>query len=138
DTMELKLSNEAEDALLTDSTGSFAIWVASLIHCVIQLLENLPEEGPNGSARGTTEVQVVDAVTGAWSQICVHLSDPLFNFVLNMIFDYASTNVRSNAVCVIHQLVECIANAHPKKTLVMFLPFCAANIHTEIEHGVSS
>ncbi|KAG1826229.1 uncharacterized protein BJ212DRAFT_1444172 [Suillus subaureus] len=130
DTMELKLSNEAEDALLKDSTGSFASWVASLIHRVIQLLENLPEEGPDGSAGGTTEVQVVDAVTGACSQICVHLSDPLFDLVLNMIFDYASTNVRSNAVRAIHQLVECIANAHPKKTLAKFLP--------SIEHGASS
>ncbi|KAG1867785.1 hypothetical protein DFJ58DRAFT_859984 [Suillus subalutaceus] len=138
DTMELKLSNEAEDALLRDSTGSFASWVASFIRRVIQLLENLPEEGPNGSAGGTTEVQVVDAVTGACSQICVHLSDPLFDLVLNMIFDYASTNVRSNAVRAIHQLVECIANAHPQKTLAKFLPFCAANIRTEIEHGASS
>jgi proteasome activator subunit 4 len=55
DTMELKLSNEAEDALLRDSTGSFASWVASFIRRVIQLLENLPEEGPNGSVGGTTE-----------------------------------------------------------------------------------
>lgn len=138
DTMELKLSNEAEDALLRDSTGSFASWVASFIRRVIQLLENLPEEGPNGSAGGTTEVQVVDAVTGACSQICVHLSAPLFDLVLNMIFDYASTNVRSNAVRAIHQLVECIANAHPEKTLAKFFPFCAANIRTEIEHGASS
>lgn len=81
---------------------------------------------------------MVDAVTGACSQICVHLSDPLFDLVLNMIFDYASTNVRSNAVRAIHQLVECIANAHPEKTLFKFLPFCVANIRTEIEHGASS
>lgn len=138
DTIQLKLSNEAEDALLRDSTGSFASWIASFIRRVIQLLENLPEEGPNGSTGGTTEVQVVDAVTSACSQICVHLSDPLFDLVLNMIFDYASTNVRSNAVRAIHQLVECIANAHPEKTLFKFLPFCVANIRTEIEHGASS
>ncbi|KAG0692908.1 hypothetical protein DFH29DRAFT_816970 [Suillus ampliporus] len=92
----------------------------------------------NGSAGGTTEVEVVDAVTGACSQICVHLSDSLFELVLNMTFNYASTNVRSNAVHAIHQLVECIANAHPAKTLVKFLPFCAVNIHTEIKHGASS
>ncbi|KAG1755021.1 uncharacterized protein EDB91DRAFT_1096855 [Suillus paluster] len=138
DAMELKLPNEVEDALLKDSTASFASWVASFIRRVIQLLENLPEEGVNGSAGGTTEVQVVDAVTGACSQICVHLSNSLFDLVLNMIFDYASTNVRSNAVRAIHQLVECVANAHPAKTLAKFLPFCAANIRTEIEHGASS
>ena len=48
----------------------------------------------------------VDAVTGACSQICIHLSDSLFDLVLNMIYDYASTNVRSNAVRAIHQLVD--------------------------------
>jgi proteasome activator subunit 4 len=83
-------------------------------------------------------VEVVDAVTGACSQICVHLSDSLFDLVLNMIFDYASTNVRSNAVRAIHQLVECVANAHPEKTLAKFLSFCVENIRTEIEHGASS
>ena len=58
--------------------------------------------------------------------------------VLNMVFDYASTNVRANAVRAIHQLVECVANANPVKTLAKFLPFCAQNIRTELEHGASS
>lgn len=38
-----------------DSTGSFPDWIASFIRRVIQLLENLPEEGPNGSSGGPTE-----------------------------------------------------------------------------------
>lgn len=84
------------------------------------------------------KVQVIDAVAGACSQICVHLSDPLFDLVLNMVFDYASTNVRSNAVRAVHQLVECLANANPEKTLAKFVPFCARNIRVEIEHGASS
>jgi len=83
-------------------------------------------------------VQVVDAVTGACSQICVHLSEPLFDLVLQMVYDYASTNVRSNAVRAIHQLVECVANADPVKTLERFLPFCEANIQLELENGASS
>jgi proteasome activator subunit 4 len=83
-------------------------------------------------------VQVVDAVTGACSQICVHLSEPLFDMVLNMVYDYASTNVRTNAVRAIHQLVECVANANPVKTLAKFFPLCVANIRTELENGASS
>ncbi|KAG6902315.1 hypothetical protein C0995_001694 [Termitomyces sp. Mi166 len=90
--IEQRLTNEEEDALLKDSTGNLSDWVASFIRRVIQLFENLPDEGPDGSAGGTTEVQLVDAVTGACSQICVHLSEPLFDLVLNMIFDYASSN----------------------------------------------
>jgi proteasome activator subunit 4 len=134
----LRLTDAEEDALLRDTTGSFADWIASFIRRVIQLLENLPEEGADGSVGGTTEVQVVDAVTGACSQICVHLSEPLYDLVLNMVFDYASTNVRSNAVRAIHQLVECVANADPIKTLARFLPFCSRNIRLELENGASS
>ncbi|EGN99641.1 hypothetical protein SERLA73DRAFT_159863 [Serpula lacrymans var. lacrymans S7.3] len=135
---ENELSNEDEDKILKDTTGSFATWLGDLIGRIIQLLENLPEEGVGGTAGGTTEVQVVDAVTGAFNQICVHLSDSLFDLVLKMIYDYASTNVRSNAVRAIHQLVECVANANPEKTLAKFFPFCVQNILTEIDHGASS
>lgn len=135
---ESPLSRKEENSLLRDSTGSFPDWVASFIRRVIQLLENLPEEGPSGSRAATTEVQVIDAVTGACSQICVHLSEPLFDLVLNMVYDYASTNVRANAVRAIHQLVECVANADPVKTLAKFFPFCEANIKIELENGASS
>jgi proteasome activator subunit 4 len=55
-----------------------------------------------------------------------------------MVFDYASNNVRPNAVRAIHQLVECVANADPLKTLAKFLPFCARNIRMELENGASS
>ncbi|EEB99468.1 hypothetical protein MPER_00851, partial [Moniliophthora perniciosa FA553] len=138
DTTEPKLTEEEEDTLLRDTTASFADWITNLIRRVIQLMENLPEEGPNGSSGGTTEIQVVNAVAGACNQICVHLSEPLYDLVLNMVFEYASTNVRSNAVRAIHQLVECIANANPEKTLARFLPFCERNIRTELENGASS
>ena len=83
-------------------------------------------------------VNLVDAVCAAFSQICVHLSEPLYDMVLNMVYDYASSNVRTNAVRAIHQLVECVANANPQKTLAKFLPMCIANIRNELEHGASS
>ncbi|KAI0308000.1 hypothetical protein B0F90DRAFT_1813347 [Multifurca ochricompacta] len=127
------LSKDEEDALLRESTAGFPDWIASFIRRVILLFDNLPEE-----AGGATEVQLVDAVTNACSQICIHLSDSLFDLVLNMIFDYASTNVRPNAVRAVHQLVECVANAHPAKTLAKFVPFCIHNIEVELENGASS
>lgn len=51
--LELRLTNREEDALLKDTTGSFADWVTSLIRRVIQLLENLPEE--DGNTGGASE-----------------------------------------------------------------------------------
>jgi proteasome activator subunit 4 len=83
-------------------------------------------------------VHVVDAVAGACSQICTHLSEPLFDLVLNTIFDYASTAVRSNAVRAIHQLVECVATANPVKTLDKFFHFCLQRIQVELDGGASS
>ncbi|KAI0076264.1 hypothetical protein K474DRAFT_1757648 [Panus rudis PR-1116 ss-1] len=133
-----QLSKEEEDAVLRNMSGQFADWVAAFLRRVILLFENLPEEGANGNAGGQTEVQLVDAVSAAFSQICVHLSEPLYDMVLNMVFDYASENVRTNAVRAIHQLVECVANADPVKTLAKFIPFCTANIKIELEHGASS
>jgi proteasome activator subunit 4 len=58
--------------------------------------------------------------------------------VLNMVFDYASTTVRPNAVRALHSLVECVSNVNPEKALRKFLPFCVHNIRTEIENGASS
>ncbi|THH19718.1 hypothetical protein EW146_g1513 [Bondarzewia mesenterica] len=130
---ESDLTREQEDELLREATGGFPEWIASFIRRVIVLFDNLPEE-----AGGATEVQLVDAVTNACSQICIHLSDPLFDLVLNMIFDYASTNVRPNAVRAVHQLVECVANADPVKTLAKFLPFCVKNLYCELDNGASS
>lgn len=145
------LSRDEEDALLRESTADFPDWIANFIRRVILLFDNLPEEA-GGATEGQWRVfhnvsiktlplfsvQLVDAVTNACSQICIHLSDPLFDLVLNMIFDYASTNVRPNAVRAVHQLVECVANAHPAKALAKFVPFCIKNIEVELENGASS
>lgn len=48
------LNDDDEDALLKDSTASFADWVTGFIRRVIILLENLPEEGVNGLSTGGT------------------------------------------------------------------------------------
>jgi proteasome activator subunit 4 len=49
---EPKLSKKDEDALLRETTRTFADWVTGFIRRVIRLLENLPEEGQGG---GDTE-----------------------------------------------------------------------------------
>ncbi|KAJ7785985.1 hypothetical protein B0H16DRAFT_1488812 [Mycena metata] len=133
DTEFPRLSDEEEDRLVQDTTGSFADWVTQFIRRVYQLQENLPEEGG-----GASEVQVVDAVGRACQTICAHLSEPLYDLVLNMVYDYASTNVRSNAVRGIHLLIEALANANPVKCLAKFFPLCERNIRIELENGASS
>lgn len=49
---EQNLTGAEEEALLRESTASFADWIANFIRRVILLLENLPEEGTDGSPRG--------------------------------------------------------------------------------------
>ncbi|KAF7339921.1 Membrane protein [Mycena venus] len=128
-----RLSDKEEDKLVQDTTASFADWVTQFIRRVYQLQENLPEEGG-----GASEVQVVDAVGRACQTICAHLSEPLYDLVLNMVYDYASTNVRSNAVRGVHLLIEALANANPVKCLAKFFPLCERNIRVELENGASS
>ena len=55
---EVELSKEEEDAILRDTAGTFADWVAAFLRRVILLFENLPEEGPNGAAGGATEGEI--------------------------------------------------------------------------------
>ncbi|KAJ7462702.1 hypothetical protein B0H11DRAFT_2310714 [Mycena galericulata] len=133
DTEFPRLSDEEEDRLVQDTTGSFADWVTHFIRRVYQLQENLPEEGG-----GASEVQVVDAVGRACQSICAHLSEPLYDLVLNLVYDYAATTVRSNAVRGIHLLIEALANANPVKCLAKFFPLCERNIRIELENGASS
>lgn len=68
----------------------------------------------------------------------MHLSDPLFDLALNLVYDYASTTVRPNCVHAVHQLVECISSANPAKALEKFLPFCINTIQVELHNGASS
>ncbi|KAF8213398.1 hypothetical protein K438DRAFT_1902498 [Mycena galopus ATCC 62051] len=133
-----RLSDEEEDLLVQDTTGSFADWVTQFIRRVYQLQENLPEEGGGASEGAFARVQVVDAVGRACQTICAHLSDPLYDLVLNMVYDYTSTNVRSNAVRGVHLLIEALANANPAKCLAKFFPLCERNIRIELENGASS
>ena len=52
---DTELTHEEEDAILRDTADTFASWVTAFLRRVILLFENLPEEGPNGTAGGATE-----------------------------------------------------------------------------------
>lgn len=157
DAFDSHLSREQEDNLLRQSTTGFADWIATFFRRVIGLLENLPEEMPgdvpssNGNdADGTTSILnsnhpsepslagVADMVLELCEQICIHLSEPLFDLVLTLVYDYATTNVRSNAARFMHALVQCVAAANPAKTLAKFIPYCVGCIPYELAHGASS
>jgi len=63
---------------------------------------------------------------------------PLFDLVLNLVYDYATTNARSNSVRAFGQLVACLVRVQPEKTMGKFLPHCIAQIEEELKHCASS
>ena len=84
------------------------------------------------------EEAVLKSIKGALDILCLQLSDPLFDLVLRLVFDYGTTNARSNAVRAFGQLVACLARVQPEKVLAKFLPFCIGQIKEELKHGASS
>jgi proteasome activator subunit 4 len=155
---EPRLNRAEERSLVRDTTASFAgtgyfyfltvilaefafslDWLVSLFHRVLALFENLPEEGgKKNTTGGKSEESVLKSVKGMLDVICLHLSDRLFDLVLNLVFDYAMTNAKSNAVRPFGQLVACLARVRPEQTMAKFLSPCIAQIEEELKHGASS
>ncbi|KAF8274047.1 hypothetical protein EI94DRAFT_1714621 [Lactarius quietus] len=133
------LSRAEERILVRESTAGFADWVTSLFRRVLSLYENLPEEGGRrNTTGGKQEESVIKSIKSMLDLICLHLSDPLFDLVLKLVYDYVTTNSKSNAVKAIGQLISSLALAHPVKTIDKFLPFCLSQIKEELKHGASS
>ncbi|KAJ7456643.1 hypothetical protein FB451DRAFT_1276697 [Mycena latifolia] len=133
------LSKDEERALVRDSTANFADWVTSLFRRVLALYENLPEEGGRkNTTGGKQEETVLSAIKSMIDIVCLHLSDHLFDLVLRLVYDYGTTNAKSNAVRAFGQLVGCLARVRPEATLAKFLPFCIAQVEEELKHGASS
>ncbi|KAF9015006.1 hypothetical protein BDQ17DRAFT_1418131 [Cyathus striatus] len=129
-----RLTREEERALVRDSN-----WVVSLFRRIFALYENLPEEGGRrNTTGGKQEESVLKSIKSMMDIVCLHLSDSLFDLVLNVVYDYATTNAKSNSVRAFGQLVACLARARPEKTLPRFLPFCISQIEEELKHGASS
>ncbi|CCA68831.1 hypothetical protein PIIN_02692 [Serendipita indica DSM 11827] len=90
---EPRLPDNEEDALVKESTSSFSNFITSWFHRVITLMENLPEEGQPGTrAGGEDEVAVIDNVGTTCYSICQHLSEPLFDLVLNLMHETTSSS----------------------------------------------
>ncbi|KAJ6501707.1 hypothetical protein C8R47DRAFT_1108448 [Mycena vitilis] len=133
------LSRDEERTLVRDSTASFADWVTSLFRRVLALYENLPEEGGrNNKTGGKQEENTLTAIKAMVDIVCLHLSDHLFDLVLRLVYEYGTTNAKSNAVRAFGQLVGCLARVRPEQTLAKFLPFCIAQVEEELKHGASS
>jgi proteasome activator subunit 4 len=114
-------------------------WVTSLFRRVLALYENLPEEGGrNNKTGGKTEENTLTAIKAMIDIVCLHLSDHLFNLVLRLVYEYGTTNAKSNAVKAFGQLVGCLARVRPEETLAKFLPYCIAQVEEELKHGASS
>ena len=152
-----RLSRSEERSLVRDSTAGFAgrpavaererlslttfstDWLVSLFRRVFALFENLPEEGGRkNTTGGKQEENVLKSIKSMLDVICLHLSDQLFDLVLNLVYEYATTNAKSNAVRAFGQLVACLARVRPGKTIAKFLPHCVTQIEDELKHGASS
>ncbi|EIW86450.1 hypothetical protein CONPUDRAFT_78796 [Coniophora puteana RWD-64-598 SS2] len=133
------LSVEEERTLTRESTAAFADWVVSLFRRVISLYENLPEEGgKKNTTGGKQEETVLKAIKGMLVIVCLHLSDHLYDLVLNLVYDYATTNAKSNAIRPLGHLVASLARARPQKTVDKFIPICSLQVREELAHGASS
>jgi len=152
------LSKDDERALVRDSTAGFAgrisvcsaqhdclilsfkliDWVTSLFRRVLALYENLPEEGgKKHTTGGKQEEGVLKSIKGMLDVVCLHLSDQLFDLVLNLTYNYATTNAKSNAVRAFGQMVACLARVRPEQTMAKFLPYCVGQVEEELKHGAS-
>ncbi|TFK57500.1 ARM repeat-containing protein [Heliocybe sulcata] len=133
------LDRDEERALVRESTAGFADWVTALFRRVLALFENLPEEGgKRGTTGGKQEENVLKSIKSTLDVVCLHLSDQLFDLVLKLVYDYGTTNAKSNAVRAFGQLVACLARVKPQETMDKFFPFCAMQIREELKHGASS
>lgn len=115
---ESALSRDDERALVRDSTAGFAgtcrpcsrllavdelhaaDWVVSLFRRVFALYENLPEEGGRRNTVPKQEETIIQSTKGTLDVVCLHLSDSLFDLVLKIVFEHATTNAKSNSVAV--------------------------------------
>jgi proteasome activator subunit 4 len=103
------------------------------------LYENLPEEGgKRNTTGGKPEENMLKSIKSMLDIVCLHLSDQLFDLVLNLVFNYATTNAKSNAVRAFGEMIGCLSRAKPKETIAKFLPYCIPQIEEELRHGASS
>lgn len=113
-------------------------WVILLVRRILALYENLPEEGgKKNTTGGKQEESMLKSIKSMMDVICLHLSDQLFDLVLNLLHEYAMTNAKSNAVQAFGQLIACMARVKPAQTMAKFLSPCISQVEEELKHGAS-
>ncbi|KLO18849.1 hypothetical protein SCHPADRAFT_819201 [Schizopora paradoxa] len=121
-----------------DKQLSFQSWVTKFFEQAILFVDNLPRGiQDSDESLGTPERIALISIMKACKQVIMHLSDVLFDNVLEQIFTYTNTSVTTQNIFV-HKLAGYLVNASPQKTFAKFLPACIANIKTELEFGASS
>ncbi|KAK4048054.1 Proteasome activator BLM10 [Microbotryomycetes sp. JL221] len=135
---EPQLSRREEDELVRMSTAGFPDWVSSFFRQVMTLFDALPEPGKGSRNGGKIEDQMTQTIIAACDFVCAHLSPPLFDLALDIVYREISTSARSNSARAVSQLVSCFARANSVKTLKKCFSACDIHIRGELEGGASS
>lgn len=135
---EPKLTRAQEDAVLRDTTADFPDWVCKFFRQVIVVFEALPEPGKGNRTGGKSEETMTQTMIAACDQVCMQLSDPLFDMALDMVYEHITTSIHANSSKAVSGLIACFTRASPAKTFAKFFPRCDAGIRAELESGASS
>ncbi|KAM0792923.1 hypothetical protein ACM66B_002682 [Microbotryomycetes sp. NB124-2] len=135
---EPQLTRREEDELVRMSTAGFPDWVSSFFRQILSLFDALPEPGKGSRNGGKMEDQMTQMIIAASDFICLHLSGPLFELALDIVFREVSTTARSNSARAVSQLISCFARADAATTLKKCFDACDTHIRAELEGGASS
>ncbi|KAK4046499.1 Proteasome activator BLM10 [Microbotryomycetes sp. JL201] len=135
---EAQLTRREEDELVRMSTAGFPDWVSNYFRQVLTLFDALPEPGKGSRNGGKLEDQMTQMIMAASDFICSHLSPPMFDLALDIVFREISTTARSNSARAVSQLLSCFARANAAATLQKCFDVCDTHIRLEIESGASS
>ena len=81
---------------------------------------------------------LVAAVCSVLYNIVLHASEPLYDMVLKLVFDYVSSTIAPGALFAVSELVGCVSGGNIEKALAKFFPFAANNVVLELKRGASS
>ncbi|GAA6053733.1 hypothetical protein JCM3770_003189 [Rhodotorula araucariae] len=135
---EPRPSRQEEDDAVRTMTAGFPDWVSGFFRGVLAVFAALPEPGKGSRNGGKMEDQMTQTLIAACDFVCGQLSPSLFDLALDIVYDEATTNVRTNSARVTSQLVSCFARADAAKTLDKFFTLCDRRIRQELEGGAGS
>ncbi|KPV77183.1 uncharacterized protein RHOBADRAFT_25084 [Rhodotorula graminis WP1] len=135
---EPKPSRQEEDDAVRTMTAGIPDWVSSFFRGVLAVFEALPEPGKGSRNGGKMEDQMTQTLIATCDFVCSQLSPSLFDLALDIVYQEATSSVRTNSARVTSQLVSCFARADTVKTLDKFFHLCDRRIRQELESGAGS